>query len=102
MLDDRIKNAIDRIHTFTIGVVEKVYLRGKNKDILRVDVKLKYKVQGKEVLLKYVPVAVFRFHDQSYMIITPKKKDIVIVGFLKEELQKLIEDKEIKEKINDI
>jgi len=92
MIDSLIKlveSKIDEINTVALGKITKVDLSK-----LRCNVKLKHKIQGNEIELFDVPVAVPKFHD-SMIIVAPKEGDIVLVVFSKYELEEQLKNKDI-------
>ena len=92
MIDSLIKlveSKIDEVNTAALGKITKVDLSK-----LRCNVKLKHRIQGNEIELFDVPVAVPKFHDSS-IIVAPKEGDIVLVVFSKYELEEQLKNKDI-------
>jgi len=89
---DRIGQLIDKklegINTVALGIITQVDLPK-----MRCNVKLKHKIQGNEIELFDVPVAVPKFHD-SCIILAPKEGDIVLVLFSKYELEEQLKNKQ--------
>ena len=80
---------LDNLNTVTLGKITEVDLTK-----LRCNVKLKNKIQGQEIELFDVPVAVPKFHD-SVIILAPKEGDIVLIIFSKYELEEQLKNKDI-------
>jgi len=80
---------LDNLNTVSLGVITQVDLSK-----LRCNVKLKHKIQGNEIELFDVPIAVQKFADSS-IIVAPKEGDVVIVLFSKYELEEQLKNKEV-------
>lgn len=88
MIDGLLKlvdSKLDELNTVALGIITQVDLQK-----LRCNVKLKHKIQGNEIELFDVPVAVPKFHDSS-LIFAPKEGDIVLVIFSKYEIQEQLD-----------
>ena len=78
---------LDNLNTVALGIVTQVDLSK-----LRCNVKLKHKVQGNEIELFDVPLALQRFRG-SVIIVAPHEGDVVLVIFNKYELEEQLKNR---------
>jgi len=81
--------AVDRVNTCRVGVLTQVDLPR-----LRCNVLLKGLLQGQQVELFEVPIAVQTYHG-SALIVAPKVGDIVLVAFTKQDLEQQLLNRDV-------
>lgn len=81
--------AVDRVNTCRVGVLTQVDLPR-----LRCNVLLKGLLQGQQVELFEVPIAVQAYHG-SALIVAPKVGDIVLVAFTKQDLEQQLLNRDV-------
>ena len=79
---------LDNINTVALGIITQVDLSK-----MRCNVKLKHKIQGQEIELFDVPIALPKFND-CVIAIAPKEGDVVLVVFSKYELEEQLKNRE--------
>ena len=79
---------LDNINTVALGIITQV-----DNSKLRCNVKLKHKIQGQEIELFDVPIALQKFND-CVIAIAPKEGDIVLVAFSKYELEEQLKNRD--------
>ena len=79
---------LDNINTVALGIITSVDLTK-----FRCNVKLKHKIQGQEIELFDVPIALPKFND-CVIAIAPKEGDVVLVVFSKYELEEQLKNRE--------
>lgn len=81
--------AVDRVNTCRVGVLSQVDLPR-----LRCNVLLKGLLQGQQVELFEVPIAVQAYHG-SVLIVAPKVGDVVLVTFTKQDLERQLKTRDV-------
>jgi hypothetical protein len=84
-----IDSKLDEINTLALGKITQIDLSK-----LRCNVKLKHRIQGQEIELFDLPIAVPKFADSS-ITIAPAEGDICLVVFSKYELEEQLKNKDI-------
>lgn len=79
---------LDNLNTVALGIVTQVDLSK-----MRCNVKLKHKIQGNEIELFDVPIALQKFRG-SVIIAAPHEGDVVLVLFSKYELEEQLKNRE--------
>ncbi|MEM2726667.1 MAG: hypothetical protein QXV61_00210 [Archaeoglobaceae archaeon] len=82
---------LDHVNTVDLGIITKVDLQK-----MRCNVKLKHKIQDKEIELFDVPIATLKFADAD-ILIAPQEGDVAVILFSKFELEEQLKNKDVVE-----